>query len=297
VLALAACGASSGQKVKIEATPVALRKAAETTLAKGTSKVAFTMSMSIQGQDITLSGTGQLDPANKRFEMSFDAKELFNQLAASSSLSPNEAASFDKPIDVIIDGTVMYMHFPLFAQLGGGDKEFVKFDLAAAGNGVGDVLGGGVGGAFGSDPSSFLQFLEGAGKVTEVGSEDVDGVSTTHFSGSYTLADALAQLPADRRDKVEKSFEGLGLTADAEAQEIPFEVWIDGDGLVRKMTTSLDMSKLASSSPNPLGATTMTMKFSDFGAPVDIQIPQDDQVQDFSSVFGSKFSTVASSIN
>jgi hypothetical protein len=261
------------------------------------------MTTTIGGHDVTLHGTGQLDPANKRFAMSFDAKELFDTVAGSASIPPDVAAAFDKPLDVIIDGTVMYLHFPLLAQLGGGDKQFVKFDLAAAGRGIGDVIGGGAGGAFGSDPSAFLQFLEGAGKVSDAGQEDVNGVRTTHLTGTYTLADALAQLPADRRDKVDQAFKGLGLSSDAEAQAIPFDVWIDADGLVRKMQTSIDLSTLAppstASTPLPaLGTMTISMEFNDFGAPVAIQIPTDDQVQDLSGVLGgSKFSSVASSIN
>ena len=299
VLGVGCGGSPSGQTVVIDATPTAMRHAAQTTLAKGASKVEFTIGMTIQGKQVSMAGTGQMDPANKRYEMSFDAKDLFTKLAGSSSVPPEASALFDKPLDVIIDNTVMYMHFPALASLMGGGKEWIKIDLAAANKNVGDLIGSG-GGAFGSDPSSFLQFLEGAGKVTKVGEEDVRGVHTTHFSGSYTLKDALAAMPADQRDKAEQAFKALGPSADAESQDIPFDVWIDSDGLVRRINTSFDLSKLASAgSKNPLGAMSAQMEYFDFGSSVDIQLPSDDQVQDLSALLpsASKFSSVASSIN
>jgi hypothetical protein len=297
------CGGSSGQRVAVEATPVAMRRAAQSTLAKGTSKVDFTIRMTIQAHDVAMTGTGAMDPSNKRFQMSFDAKDLFAQAAGSSGGTPPPAvaSAFDQPIEVILDHAVMYMHFPALASLAGGGKEWLKFDLTAANKNVGSLLGSGSGGAFGSDPSSFLQFLEGAGKVSQVGQEDVRGVSTTHFSGSYTLKDALAALPADQRDKAEQAIKNLNLSTDAETQDIPFDAWIDADGLVRRIETRFDFSKLAPpGAATPLGSMDETLEFFDFGSPVDIQLPSDDQVQDLSALVAnasSRFSSVASSIN
>jgi hypothetical protein len=293
-------GSSSGQKVVVDATPVAIRHAAQTTLAKGTSKVDFTITMTIQGQDVSLAGTGLMDPANKRFEMSFDIKDLFTKLGRGASVPPEVASSLDQPLEVIVDQTVMYMHFAVLASLGGEGKEWIKIDLAAANKDLGDLIGSG-GGAFGSDPSSFLQFLEGAGKVTKVGEEDVRGVHTTHFSGSYTLQDALSAMPDDQRDKAERAFKSLGLSSDAETQEIPFDVWIDADGLIRRLQTAFDLAKLAPpGSAAQVGSISETLDFHDFGSPVDIQLPSDDEVQDLSALAANastKFSSVASSIS
>lgn len=300
VVLLAGCGQSTGTKVLTDATPEALRHAAQTTLAGGTSKLEFTMSMTVQGHDVTMKGTGQMDPAAKRMSMSFDAKDLFSQLAGDSSVPPEASAMFDQPIDMVLDQTVMYMHFPLLASVAGGGKEWLKIDLAAANESLGDlVAGGGGGGAFGSDPSAFLQFLEGTGKVTKIGDEDVRGVRTTHFSGTYTMKEALAALPEDQRAKAERAFGQLGLSTDAQTEEIPFDAWIDAGGLVRRLDTSFDFTKLATGGGNPgLGAMSMSMQFFDFGAPVDIQVPSDDEVQDMSALLGgSKFSATASSIN
>ena len=297
---VAGCGGSSDQKVTIDATPAALRKSAEATLNKGTAKVDFTMDIAVLGQNITLRGTGVMDPPHKRFQLDFDAKDLFTKLLGANGTPPPEVQSeLDKPLTEIIDGTVFYMHFPLLARSGGNGKEWLKIDLASTNSDLGAVLGSGGGGAFGSDPSSFLQFLEGAGKVTKVGEEDVRGVKTTHLSGSYTLKDALSSLPEDRREKVEKAFEGLGVPTSAEDQEIPFDAWVGDDGLVRRLQTSIDPSAFTASQTSTTGKVSFSIEFFDFGMPTDITVPADDEVTDLASLrsgAGSKFSSVASSI-
>jgi hypothetical protein len=303
-IAAAGCGGSSStaQKVKVDATPVGLKHAAEATLAKGTSKVEFTIGMTIQGVDVSMKGTGAIDPANKRFTMSFDAHELFEKLQQAKGSVPAEVASaFEQPIEMLVDGTVMYMHFPALAAATGSAKEWIKIDLAAVNQDAAELLGGGGPGALGSDPSSLLQFLEGAGKVDQVGDEDVRGVHTTHFSGSYTLDDAVASLPADQQDKARRVFDSLGLPEDAKTQPIPFDAWVDDEGLVRRIDLAFDPSLLApQGTPAQLGKMKMRLEFFDFGTPVDFELPSDDEVQDISDLgsgASSRFSSVGSSID
>jgi hypothetical protein len=137
--------------------------------------------------------------------------------------------------------------------------------------------------------------------VEQVGEEDVRGVHTTHYSGSYTLEDALAALPADQQDKARRAFDSFGLPEDAKTQPIPFDAWVDDEGLVRRIESSFDPSALApEGTPAPVGKTTTRLEFFDFGTPVDFEVPSDDEVQDISdlrSSASSKFSSVGSSID
>jgi hypothetical protein len=299
-LVLSGCGGSSGgERVAIDATPAGMARAAQATLAKNSSKVALSIEMSIQGRDITMSGTGAMDPSNRRFQMSFDAKDFFAALAGPEGDRPEVAALFEKPIEVLLDGTTLYMHLPALAAFAGDGPEWFKIDLSSTSD-LGGLLGEG-GGTFGSDPSSFLHFLMGAGKVTKVGDEDVRGVSTTHYSGSYTLDDALSTLKGDQREKVERAFKSLNLPDDARTQDMPFDAWIDADGLVRRVQTKIDYASLApEAAAAGLGSMTQTVEYFDFGTKVEIQPPPDDQVQDLTALASSatsKFSSVASSIN
>ena len=268
VLAVVAAGCgSSGEQVTIEATPAAMRKAAETTLQKGSSKLELTMEASAQGKQLTIHGTGTVDPANKQLQIDLDMAPLNQHLTE------------------ILHGTVLYMRSPIFQKATSG-KEWIKFDLAKANSSFNDLLANSGTGPLGSDPTSFLQFLEGAGKVSQVGTEDVRGTRTTHFSGSYTLNDALNAMPSDRRQKVQDAFTALGISDSASDTPIPFDAWIGDDGLVRRIATTIDPSQFSTRSNVPLGKMSMTLELYDFGTTVDITVPADDDVHDVSNLIG-----------
>jgi hypothetical protein len=293
---LAACGGGSGKdaKVKVEATPAALRQVADKTLAQGTAHVTFTMDMQIQGQSVSMPGEGDIDAEHHLARMSFNLASL----ASSFGDAPDEVKdAFDQDVEVVMSGSVMYMKFPLFASaLGADGKEWVKFDLAAKNEGLGELLGGS-GGGFGTDPSNFLSYLRGAGKVEEVGQEDVNGAATTHFSGSYTLREALDAAPESARSALEDALSDLPSGTDT--REMPYDVWIGDDGLVRRMTMTFEVPGSGSAGG---GLATMTMDFSDYGEDVDITVPSDDEATDLGDLLGaisdgSSFSTTGSSIN
>ncbi len=48
----------------------------------------------------------------------------------------------------------------------------------------------GLGALFTIDPASQLRALKAAKRLKEVGQEDVDGVQTTHFQGTYRISDS-----------------------------------------------------------------------------------------------------------
>jgi len=268
----AACGGSSCEHVTLEATPAAMRKAAEATLDKGTSKIDLSMQTTIAGKDLAVTGTGVVDQPNKKLQIDLDL------------------SSVGQHITEIQDGTVIYSRSPAFAKLAAG-KEWIKFDLARSNSPFSDLVGGSGAGPLGSDPSSFMQFLEGAGKVHQVGSDDVRGARTTHFSGSYTLNDALNAMPADRRQKLQAAFTALGLPESAGDTPIPFDAWIGDDGLVRRLSTTVDRSQLSTDSNTRVGKMSMTLELYDFGTSVDIHPPADDEVRDLSSLLPTTSST------
>jgi hypothetical protein len=92
------------------------------------------------------------------------------------------------------------------------------------------------------DPRRLLEQLQHeAREVSVVGKETVQGVETTR----YHLVDS---------------------------DGAPMEVWVDGDGLVRRMK--------AVDSPGAADEARITVEFSDFGAPVDIEPPPADEVDE-----------------
>jgi hypothetical protein len=288
---VSACGGSkSAETVTVAPTAAAMRAAATATADKGTSHLEFTMSMSSLGRDVTMKGTGATDPANHRAVLTFDMKDLLKSLPQDAPIPPGLEDELDEPMTMMIDGTVMYMHFPLLTGVVSRGKQWLKIDVAHSNSELGSILDAGEGtGPLGSDPSSMLQFLQGANKVTAVGREEVRGEQTTHFAGSYTFEDAIAAAPESVRDKIEKAFDGLHVPDSARDADIPFDVWIGDDGLVRRLSMDIDASQFAPSDDSSPGAVDMkmTMEFFDFGKRVEFDLPSDDEVTDVSSVLGS----------
>src|SRR5258708_24057588 len=117
-----------------------------------------------------------------------------------------------------------------------------------------------------SDPSQFLAYLEtvSAG-VTKVGTETIRGVETTHYTALLDPAKAAdrADVPPSLRDDLGKIVQKNGAPI-----TIPADVWVDSDGLARRIQQKLDLGKVTGTLPAkdlPLG--TVSIDLYDFGVP------------------------------
>lgn len=180
-------------------------------------------------------------------------------------------------LQAVVDGDTAYVQFPLAEKLLGTTTPWVKFsdpagsDPSKAWN---QVLGDA--GAFaGVDSCDVVAMLRGVGTVTEVGPETVDGVGTTHYSAVVDPRRAVESLPADQRSGVSAALDRY-----ADGVTVPVEVWVDNDGIVRRLTASLDKSSLGGP-VRGTGTVTFNAQLSDLGAPVDISVPPADQVSAF----------------
>lgn len=98
---------------------------------------------------------------------------------------------------------------------------------------------------------------QGAQEVLFLGEEDVDGEQMRHYR---VTVDAQAVMDAASDDAAATS---LGL----EDEEIVYDVWLDGENLMRRMAFDLE-------------GQTVEMSMDDWGEPQDIQVPDPDQVMD-----------------
>lgn len=67
--------------------------------------------------------------------------------------------------------------------------------------------------------------------------------------------------------------------------EIPFEVWIDGDGFVRRFAVRFDFKALAAAAGDVgdlPGAMLYSLEFFDFGEDIQIALPPPEQVTELS---------------
>ncbi|MFG2727020.1 DUF1396 domain-containing protein [Streptomyces canus] len=142
-------------------------------------------------------------------------------------------------------------------------KSWIKFDMSALGD---KALGGGAPGAGQADqnPAAESTFLTGAKDVKKVGTETVDGVKTTHYSGTVTLDDLKAsfkdEVKATRevREKSLQQYEKLGV------DKLAMDMWVDGENHTKQFRMKGDATK---------GPLDMTITFLDYNKPVTVTAP------------------------
>jgi hypothetical protein len=267
---LLACG--GGDEEVIAATPEGVLAASQATLEAETASVEFSTTIDLSAMGVAgatgpveLTGEGLIDFAGRQSLIELDFGSLFAQLG--DQVPAAAASMFEEPLRAIQDGTVTYVCGSLFTLLGG--NECISIDLAEqlGTTATANLFSGG-----GANGEALLQILGGADSVEEVGEEDVVGVTTTHLRGTFTLRDALAQLPADQAATLEAQFEGMGITDEFVDDQQGFDVWIDGDGLVRQVRQTIDISGVTGGDG---GEVVTEFRYVEFGVPVDIEIPTD----------------------
>jgi hypothetical protein len=256
VLALAttaaACGSGGGTSdaaVSIET----LQAAASNTRAAESSRFTMDMTVGAEGESFAITADGV---------MAGDGKN--GQLTISMPI----VGSIEERI---VDG-VFYMDLGSFP--GAPDDvagKWVELDPAQL-EGQGGMLGDLAGQAETNSPKQGLEYLQGlSGDVEDLGQEDVNGVTATHYRASIDYAKVLDQLP-DASAETRDAFAKLGV--------VPADVWIDGQDRVVKMHMTIDGSAFGGSA----GTAELTMELSDFGIPVDVQPPPADQTVDISEL-------------
>lgn len=221
---LAGCGGED------EASKEVLTQAAAKTTREGSARIAFRGSS--QGgslpQDIEFRGDGVVDNAKRIGRLKFDFGSLASALPPNAQLSEEDLNG-----EVIFEGFVFYMRFPVLSNVLQGGKEWLKFDAAAISEAQGIDLGQftQVGQA---DPSQALQYLKAvSGDVEDKGSEQVRGVETTHYSATVDLRKFPDVLPEEQREQARQAADALVKQLGGNA-ELPMDVWVDDDGLIRR---------------------------------------------------------------
>jgi hypothetical protein len=231
-------------------------------------KMAMTMSMTDMPMlgDIEFTYDGAFDNESGRGHMTVDMGDLMGMMGEDGGSGVME---------MVIDGDTVYVRSELFSSLADG-KPWVRMTeegLADAGSGVGMQ----------SDPTSFLDFLEGVGdEVETVRREDLRGVPTTHVRTEIDMASLMEEASEADRAEYEASLEGLGGAADVFGS-VPVEAWVDDNGYVRRFLMTFDMSGMLEEAGDDTGMAsdlvmTIDVELYDFNVPVDVQVPDPSEV-------------------
>jgi len=194
-------------------------------------------------------------------------------LAYSMDIGQMSVAGQSMPgMQTMLIGRTFYLKSPMLSQLAGGGtaKPWMKISLDDLGKKSGANLDQLLQQSRQMDPVQNMKMLTASKDVREVGKETVDGVQTTHYTGTYRLEDGIAKLPADEQAQQRKTLDKLGMDA------MFFDLWVDDQQLPRKV--SMKSAKTAA------GTVTMTTSYHDYGQPVQISAPPADQVTDFGAL-------------
>jgi Protein of unknown function (DUF1396). len=169
-------------------------------------------------------------------------------------------------------GRNMYMKMPMLSALGGNAsaKPWIKLSLDELGKQSGLNIEELLRQSRQMDPVQNTKMLTASKDAREVGKETVDGVETTHYTGTYRMEDAIAKLSPEMQEAYRKNVAATGM------QSMHFDLWVDGRQLPYQMKMKSDQTSE--------GTMTMTMKYSGFGEPVQIDEPPASQVTDFAEV-------------
>lgn len=275
LLVVAACGdddrtveATGGAEAlaRLQAAPDAVAEA-------GTARLAMTMTMTVEGEEIVIRADGAY--ADDRLMLTMDFAAMFEAIEGEVPAMPG----MDEPMTYVLDGTTTYIKAPMLAMLTGTDG-WLSVSPEDFGGDT-DLLDLSMGT---NDPTKILSALRGVSDEFErVGEETVRGVDTTRYRVVIDLDKAVEAMPEDARASYRQEMAELGIT------DMPLDVWIADDGLVYRL--SLDLLEMAGDALSDedmdgLEAGEMVFELYDYGADIDIELPDPSEVTPFVDVMG-----------
>ena len=224
----------------------------------------FRMSFAGGGEEFAMSGTADVDNERQRASMSMDLGMLGGTM------------------DMVVADGVAYLRSPMMA--GRVDTAWVSMDLAAIDPAAAAQFSGGFG-----DASSYVALFAGVVDARAAGEEIVRGIRTTHYTGTIDVvkaSEAIAQVVGEEagteaQEQLERSvlqLNTLGL------RRIPFDAWVDEDGLLRRQRFSMDLGLVPGAEG---GSMEMTVDLSRYGEPVEIRVPGRSEVTDITRLVKS----------
>jgi hypothetical protein len=274
--AISGCGGAA-------ATLDPIARAAEVTSKQGGAKFTLTVQLSsslLPGGAIAVNAKGSIDQRQRSGEMTMD----LSGIPGLSALAGGGTTA----VQMIFKFPVIYMHMPFLAGKLPDGKTWMKLDIAKAAKAAG-IDTSQLGSLNQTDPTQFLDYLRGStGKVTTVGRESLHGVPTTRYRATLQLSKILDHLHGSQRTAAKATLEKLG-----SAGAIPVEVWVDGQGRLRRMEMTIASSGPASSltttspSNGSVGvAGTVTFDITSYGPVPPITPPPSSEVFDASALAG-----------
>ncbi|MEU6381034.1 hypothetical protein [Streptomyces sp. NPDC046909] len=224
-----------------------LHLAADRLVRAGSSKARTSMEMATGGTRVTIRGEGV-----------YDYRRQLGQLKV---LLPQDPAgqSEHRPITELLAPGALFMK-----NRGAGvpaDK-WVRVDTASMTDG--NLVTGGA-----TDPFVAAELLRGARTATYVGRTEVAGTAVRHYRGTADLVVAAADASTGNRAALGAAAKGFATA------RVPFDVYLDDEGRIRKVRHRFSFVNGQQKGTVAVASTTLLY---DFGAPVDVRLPDDGDI-------------------
>jgi hypothetical protein len=131
-------------------------------------------------------------------------------------------------MDEIVNTKAIYLKSSAFSSLTGHGKPWLEIPLSSLSPNLGSSLSQLLQNLQNGNPMAQTRMLAAAANVRAVGTQVVNGVSTTHYTGSFTASSALAKLSPSLRAQLSPLLKLV-------TGPIRFDVWIDGQHVARKI--------------------------------------------------------------
>jgi hypothetical protein len=255
-------GGTAVGKATESSSKATIVQAAARTAESSSARFTFTASLTGGALDGSWSGEGAF--ADGQGRMTLDL----------GGLGTGAGAFVGGKAELVLDALVVYIRMPpSLAQALPAEKAWLKLDLAK----LGDAQGVDVAQLMQfnqSNPNGVLRYLRGATESFEaLGQEEVRGVATTNYRGTIDLHKVAAEASPEVRTTYERVIEVSGTS------EVPMEVWIDEDGLARRLEYAQPLG-------SGQGKLALTMDLYDFGVDVDVKIPPETETLDIMELIG-----------
>jgi hypothetical protein len=285
---LAACGgsdgsgATAGEPISFEQLSQAASTSAETT--SGRFSFALEVSSPELEQELGFSGEGAFDAASGRSSFSADMSAFMALLGGLfAGIAGTDGPDLGDPslwkIETVRDASTTYVKFPAIADELPDGKTWVKAEDGQVVEAGGFKLQ-----EFEqftqADPKQLLETLEElSGEIEVVGTETLRGAETTHYRATVD-AESVATSAS------EESGQDLGALTDqivgqSGISEVPIDIWIDADGLVRKILLDVTATPPGDSAPS---RAMVSFELWDLGESVEIELPPASGVVDASEL-------------
>jgi hypothetical protein len=241
-LPLAACG---GDVTSLD--PVA--QAAEKTTNVAGAHFVISARIVAEGETVQFSGPGEIADHGREFHM--------RMAMPAALLGMKGLRGKTVTLEAIGAGESFYFRGLPFEEVAG--NKWVKIPDTSKSINLGQ-----------NDPSQMLEYLRATSKVEERGTDTVRGVETTHYKARVQLDKVADRVSADAAKTLEQLTQQTGI------KEVPFDVWVDDEGLVRRIVMDW----------HPKGGSfRMSIDLFDFGN-VDIAVPDASETVNLDELLG-----------